>query len=145
MRLLPWLPVVGWMVLIFVLSSIPGLRIADDSLLDLVLRKAGHMFLFGVLAVLIARAWRHPQPLLVGFLVATAYAGTDEWHQSFVQTRHPAWTDVGFDAVGALLGLALWSHFRHSATNWWLAARAGRPHYQSASRSAGTDGGERKP
>lgn len=122
-RLLAWLPVVAWMALIFFLSSLPGLRIAPDSLLDFVLRKAGHMFMFGVLAVLIARAWTGPRTALVAFLLAVGYAGTDEWHQSFVMLRQADLADVGFDAAGAVIGLALWSRVRGRLAPLWLALR----------------------
>ncbi|HEY8449741.1 MAG TPA: VanZ family protein [Bacillota bacterium] len=43
---------------------------------------------------------------LTAWLLATLYAATDEWHQRFVPGRTGSLTDVGIDAVGALLALA---------------------------------------
>ena len=47
-----WLPVLGWMAFIFYLSSRPDLRFSSDSSLDFAIRKAGHMGVFGILALL---------------------------------------------------------------------------------------------
>ena len=52
-RLIRWAPAVGWMTVIFVLSAQPGLRVAEDPMLDYVLRKVGHVAVFAVLAMLL--------------------------------------------------------------------------------------------
>ncbi|MEA2217128.1 MAG: hypothetical protein QOK19_2689, partial [Solirubrobacteraceae bacterium] len=39
--------------------------------------------------------------LLVAPVIAIAYAGTDEFHQHFIQGRHGTPVDVGIDALGA--------------------------------------------
>ena len=63
-----WLPVVAWAGLIFALSAQADLTFVPDQDLDLVVRKLGHMAVFGVLALLIWRAlagttrWRSPGP-----------------------------------------------------------------------------------
>ena len=36
------------------------------------------------------------------------YGATDELHQAFVPGRDPSWTDLGFDSLGALIGLLVW-------------------------------------
>jgi VanZ family protein len=49
------------------------------------------------------------------FAWATAYAASDEFHQSFVPSRQGQITDLLFDATGAalgLLGLWLWGRWR---------------------------------
>ncbi len=61
-----WAPVLGWAGLIFVLSAQPDLRFASDPGLDFVVRKLGHMGVFGILALL---AWR-------------ALAGTTAWRRA---------------------------------------------------------------
>ena len=51
--------------------------------MDFVVRKAGHMFVFGVLAVLVWRAlayWVVSKAILMSWLVTTAYAASDELH-----------------------------------------------------------------
>jgi VanZ family protein len=108
-QILLWLPVVAWAALIFAFSATPDLRVAPVADLDFVVRKAGHMFVFGVLAVLIWRALANLQvrrAMAWAWVLATAYAATDEFHQGFTAGRHPSPVDVSIDSVGALLGLA---------------------------------------
>jgi VanZ family protein len=82
-------------------------------------RRAGHLSEYAVLALLLWRAKRQPKPndprpwhwREAGFalLVATLYAATDEFHQSFVPSREARAGDVALDALGAALGLLfLW-------------------------------------
>ncbi len=105
-----WLPVIAWAGLIFVLSAQPGLRVVPDEAADLVLRKLGHMAVFGILALLAWRAvdrttsGRRPWAWALAF--AVGYALTDELHQAFVATRHPSLVDVAIDALGAVLAVA---------------------------------------
>ena len=115
-----WLPVVLWAALIFAFSAQPNLRFASEEGLDFIVRKAGHMFVFGVLAVLIWRAltlgWRPSVPAMpLSWLLAAAYAASDEFHQSFTAGRQPSPVDVGIDSLGALvalLALAAWLRYR---------------------------------
>lgn len=51
-----WLAILAWAGLIFAFSAQPNLRFMPEQALDFLVRKAGHMFIFGVLAVLLWRA-----------------------------------------------------------------------------------------
>jgi VanZ family protein len=109
-RALFWLLVIVWAGIIFALSATPDLRVAPTADLDFVLRKAGHMGAFGVLAVLIWRALassavRHA--LAWSWVLTVAYAASDEFHQLFTAGRHGSPVDVAIDAVGALIALLL--------------------------------------
>ena len=105
------------MALIFWLSATPDLSSGLGSL-DLVLRKAAHVTIFALLWLSFVRAtaWRRP---IAATVAALLYAGSDELHQTFVQGRHGAISDVAIDAFG--MGLA--------ALAWTIAARVrgGRP------------------
>ena len=78
-------------------------------------RKAAHTMEYAILALLLWRARRQPRrPDLrpwrwneAGFawMIATIYAASDEWHQSFVPNREAHASDVVIDATGAALGL----------------------------------------
>jgi VanZ family protein len=99
-----WLPVVVWMAAIFVGSSIPEPPI-PSNVPDGLLHEAGY---FG-LGVLLIRAlaggrWAGvtPRTLVLAWIIAVAYAATDEWHQSFVPNRHVEFRDWIADAIGAL-------------------------------------------
>ncbi|MEA2219913.1 MAG: hypothetical protein QOJ35_2539 [Solirubrobacteraceae bacterium] len=99
------------MALIFSLSATPDLSSGLGSV-DFALRKIAHVTIFGVLWLTFARAtdWRRPVAATVAALL---YAGSDEWHQTFVDGRHGTPVDVGIDAIG--IGLAVLA--------WKLAAR----------------------
>jgi VanZ family protein len=106
------LAAIAWAGLIFAASSRPDLRVSDDDLLDLVLRKAAHLFVFGVLAVLVARVLRGEglgsrATLGWAWLVTLGYAISDEWHQTFVEGRAGQASDVAIDMVGATVGLVV--------------------------------------
>jgi VanZ family protein len=110
--LLPgWFPAIAWAALIFALSAQPNLRFVPDAGLDFLVRKAGHMAVFGILALLLWRAvvgstaWRRPWAWALVF--AILYAVTDELHQGFVVGRHPSAVDVGIDATGALIAVVV--------------------------------------
>jgi VanZ family protein len=110
------------MALIFILSATPDLRVAPDPLADYVLRKLGHLAVFGVLAVLVAWAWSGPRPEVLGFAVAVGYGILDELHQAGVAGRVGDPLDVAIDAAGAAMGVTVWA--------WWdrrrVDTRAGR-------------------
>ena len=104
-----WAPVIAWAALIFMFSAQPNLSFVPDAGLDFVVRKLGHMGVFGILALLLWRAlagttaWRRPWAW--AFALAVLYAVTDELHQGLVVTRHPSLLDVGIDATGALIAV----------------------------------------
>jgi len=99
------------MGLIFFLSAQPNLS-SGLGTWDLILRKLAHMTEFGLLWALWLRALRRPVAALA---ITLAYAATDEFHQSFVENRHPAARDVVIDACGAAAALLL---------IWYLRSRA---------------------
>ena len=114
-----WLPVLVWASIIFALSAIANLRFAQSSDVDFVVRKAGHMFVFGMLAVLLWRALdgsRVRTAMAWSLIFTVAYAATDELHQAYTEGRHPSPVDVGIDAVGALVALV-------ALTVWFRARR----------------------
>jgi VanZ family protein len=110
-----WLPVLLWAAVIFALSSIPSLN-SGLGTWDYVLRKGAHMTEYAILAVLLARA---TTSYLWAFPLTVAYAASDEVHQLFVRGRHGSPIDVGIDAIGALIGLAVW----RSKIEPWNATR----------------------
>lgn len=78
-------------------------------LLHIAIRKLAHVGEFGVLSMAVFHGiraerygWRWSWALAT-LLIAVAYAGLDEWHQSFVPLRHASSRDVVIDACGALL------------------------------------------
>jgi VanZ family protein len=86
------------------------------------IRKAGHVFGYGLLSILLFRAWRETLPAAgdpkwtfrwanIAVLGTALVASLDEWHQSFIPTRTGRWQDVVLDTgagVGAQILLFLW-------------------------------------
>ena len=109
-RAIRWAVVLVWCAVIYAASDRPDLRVSDDDVVDLVLRKAAHLVVFGVLAVLLARALSPDRSggsrtLVLAWLGTLAWAVSDEWHQTFVDGRVGHASDVAIDMLGATLAL----------------------------------------
>jgi VanZ family protein len=102
-RLSAWAPVVLWAALIFALSSITDLGTGLGDW-DVVLRKLAHIAEYAVLGALVLRAARS---VSVAVLLGSAYAVTDEFHQTFVSGRHGSPVDWLIDTAGVVLGVAV--------------------------------------
>jgi VanZ family protein len=72
------------------------------------IRKGGHVVGYGILSILLFRAWRATWPAMsdakwtlrwatVAILGTAFVASLDEWHQSFIPTRTGRWQDVVLD------------------------------------------------
>lgn len=108
-----WLPLLLWMLLIFVVSGQPKSAIADFGVWDLVVKKGAHVLAYALLAVLAGRALPRPG---YAILWSLAYAVSDELHQRLVPGRVGSPVDVLIDGLGILLGVGvlwLWRHLRH--------------------------------
>src|SRR5439155_3842339 len=99
-----WLPVVGWALVIFALSSVPHLG-TGLGVWDTILRKLAHTSEYAVLGALLLRAVRRVE---IAFALGVLYAVSDEIHQTFVRGRHGSPLAVAIDAVGVTVGLVLW-------------------------------------
>jgi VanZ family protein len=86
------------------------------------IRKSGHVFGYGLLCILLFRAWRetlrtpaNPKWTLrwatLAVLGTALVASLDEWHQSYIPSRTGRWQDVVLDtsaAIAAQLALLLY-------------------------------------
>lgn len=104
-RVALWAPVVGYMALIFGLSSVshpPATPIGADKLL--------HALLYAGLGVLVTRAHAHgwrktrPRAVLQAALFGALYGASDELHQYFNPPRAVEALDIAADTIGATLG-----------------------------------------
>lgn len=129
-----WLPVVAWMLLIFVMSGdlmsaehtsrffVPFLRwIAPDisaetiASLQFVVRKAAHLTEYAILALLLCRAlfrgtnlhWTKPALFATTWIACALAAAGDEFHQAHIASRTGSTGDVLIDCFGAAIGIAL--------------------------------------
>ena len=99
-----WLPPLALMVVIFVLSAQPSLD-SGLGLLDTIGRKVVHFAEYALLCALWWRALRTVVParaaIAIAFALASLYAVSDEFHQSFVEGRHGSPVDWAIDTAGA--------------------------------------------
>lgn len=113
-----------YMAGIFCLSSIPDQGIANHALNPLVwispnIQNFIHIPLYGGLARLWFWALHHwfakfSYRLILTLILTVGYGFLGKWHQTFVPGRFGSLTDVGFDSVGAVIGLLayrLWFSF----------------------------------
>jgi VanZ family protein len=127
-----WLPVVAWMIFIFIGSTdllsaehasrfigpflrwfAPEVSDATVGSIQLVVRKCAHLIEYAILAALLFRAFRQSQPrvgrvLAISLVLAAVYAALDEFHQSYVASRTGSPWDVLIDCAGALAGLLIY-------------------------------------
>lgn len=128
-RLIKWLLVVVWLVVIFMFSSQVGnvseqnnrffIKVLQAVGLDLdkslgswsnfIVRKAAHCTEYFILYMLVYNALIDDTTIrkayALALLVVFLYACTDEYHQSFVPGRGPSFRDVLVDSSGGLLAL----------------------------------------
>ena len=111
--LLYWLPPLAWMAAIFAGSSLTGTTVDRAAAPARIGPEVAHAVEYGVLALLLYRAFgssgvKARWAIWAAVLLLTiAYAATDELHQSFVPGRDPSWQDLGYDSLGAFVGLPL--------------------------------------
>lgn len=108
-RVVRFAPALAIMGLIFFLSAQPDLGTGIKGW-DTLLRKLGHMGVFG--ALFLALLYALPGRPREAAAIAVLYAISDEWHQTFTEGRHGSPVDVLIDSVG--IGAA-----------WLAATRAG--------------------
>jgi len=86
------------------------------------IRKAGHLTEYAILATLVAYAFRRSSHHLLrrhwfwfSLLLAVLYALSDEYHQSFVPSRTASVYDSMIDSAGAFIALTIiwFRHWRH--------------------------------
>ncbi len=107
-RLGLWLPPIAWAALIFRFSSGSVFVASKVYWQDFIVKKIGHVLLFGALATLTFRALvgegvPKKKAAIWAVVFATFYGTTDEFHQSFTQGRDASPRDVLIDAGGSAL------------------------------------------
>jgi VanZ family protein len=135
-----WIAAILWLIVIAIESSnlassnntsrilypllhfLFGTDLARFEHLHFYIRKGGHVFGYGLLSILLFRAWRETLPVVNGarwtlrwttlaVLGTALVASLDEWHQSFIPSRTGTPWDVLLDTcagIAAQILLFLW-------------------------------------
>jgi VanZ family protein len=124
-----WFPVIIWMGVIFWMSTgmlssehtsrfiipflnflFPGFAPHQIEIIHGLFRKAGHITDYFIMGILFFRAFRsdslqkwHLRWTIYAIIGVVFYAGSDEFHQSFVSSRTASLVDVGIDSAGGIL------------------------------------------
>jgi len=105
-----------------ILRSLFGLDWDQFDRWHFFIRKGGHVFGYGLLSLLLFRAWRETLPAAgnsswtfrwarIAVLGTALVATLDEWHQSFLPSRTGRWQDVVLDTsagIAAQILVVLW-------------------------------------
>lgn len=96
--------------LLKILGIGPGSSV--QGALSYLVRKAGHFTEYLILAILFLRYRKEREPseksAFCALLFVFLYAASDEFHQSFIPGRGPAFSDVLIDTAGGLTGIILY-------------------------------------
>lgn len=112
-----WLPVSVYLVLIFVLSSLPEppLEGPEIPFFDKLL----HITEYAVLGFLLIRGLKNSRLrlsdknfVLLAVAFATLYGMSDEFHQHFVPNRYASSGDILFDCIGSIIGSMVYARRR---------------------------------
>lgn len=106
-KLTLWLPVFLWAAVIFTLSSIKQVQVSEFFAWDFLAKKTAHVLEYTILYVLIFRATG--KKYILSYILALAYAASDEFHQHYVLGRSASVLDIGIDLSGINIGsYVLW-------------------------------------
>lgn len=99
-------------IIVPLLMTVFGLSEPDAAFWHGVVRKAGHVSEYAVLAMLVYRAIEVERPgtvrsLPMSWIFVVTVAALDELHQALTSFRSGSPVDVAYDAFGAMLGLIL--------------------------------------
>lgn len=143
-----WIAAILWLILIAIESSallsahntsrilypllhfLFGMDLEHFEIWHFYIRKSGHVVGYGILSILLFRAWRATLPAMdnakwtlrwtaIAILGTSLVASLDEWHQSFIPSRTGRWQDVVLDTcagIAAQLLLLLWWMWRRNST-----------------------------
>lgn len=123
-RVVKWGCLIGWMLLIFLVSHQPKTSLPEYGVWDWLVKKGAHFIAYGILAWLAYRVLNRPWWALG---LAFLYAISDEWHQTFVPGRIGSPTDVIIDTLGALTTLVVQHQWGAKLPRWGQTDKVAPP------------------
>lgn len=117
-----WAPVILCVVAIFSMSSLTAADIHRLNVFRIpseYVHRIGHLIEYAVLAALLVRALYHSDtgmsPIRMNTVAVIAlilFAGTDEWHQTFVPGRKGRAGDVLYDILCVTMGIVAYYWYK---------------------------------
>ena len=119
-----WLPVIVWMIVIFIGSSVGNIPRVGGKTTDGLVHRAAHILEFAVLGALLLRAAAKDKPIakreiIITLIITALYGASDELHQRFTPGRSSEGIAVVFDVLGGMIGA--WAYHR-----WRVDRQSGR-------------------
>ncbi|MGX9133231.1 VanZ family protein [Rummeliibacillus sp. JY-2-4R] len=90
----------------YYLEKILGIEAPLANTLNAIIRRLAHIIVFGLLAVFLYFVFSKNK-LFWSWFCTTLYAATDEFHQTFVSGRTPAFYDIALDSFAAIIALMI--------------------------------------
>jgi len=155
---MPWIAAILWLIVIAIESTallsshntsrilypvlhfLFGVDLDRFEVWHIYIRKSGHVVGYGILSILLFRAWRATLPSVsnmkwalrwatIAILGTALVASLDEWHQTFIPSRTGRWQDVVLDTcagVAAQILLFLWWKMFGTGTSSLVPLKTGR-------------------
>lgn len=101
-----WLFTIGWVALIWRLTTVPDFHPSPDTLLSFFISNGGHFFFFGILAVLLKLSFNAKKTFLP-ITITALYGITIEIVQRSIPGRSFSLIDWSLDILGAIVFLAI--------------------------------------
>lgn len=136
-----WLPVLVWMGVIFIGSSIGDVPRVGGKVTDGIVHRAVHIAEFAVLGALLLRAISQNEPMtkrevFITLVVVAVYGASDEFHQRFTPGRSSEAISVLFDVAGGASGAWLYRWWNRQRRATLQAERVAARQAESASEAA---------
>jgi VanZ family protein len=134
-----WLPLVIWMGVIFIGSSIGSLPRVGGKTSDAIVHRVAHVIEYAIFGALTLRALSRERAItrreVIGTLIIVLlYGVSDEVHQRFTPGRSSEASAILFDVAGGLIGA--WAY------RWWVSI--GRQRITAPSRQRVDDAAKRR-
>lgn len=102
-------PIFDWVSFTYHRSEVSINALGVEGFIEFFIRKGAHFTVYFILVCLLYFALKKSTSIsnsgniIISFFLAVAYAGIDEYHQSFTANRTPYFGDVILDAFGAFV------------------------------------------
>lgn len=107
-----WMMIIFWESSIGDYSSVPGVKDGHNDFLSSIVHILSYLILcFLFIKSFIVSGVKRNKSIIYGFVLASLYGATDEWHQYFVPGREMHLGDWLLDVVGSFIVFSFYKYF----------------------------------